>query len=78
MQQSHVRTGFYRNLATVISNLLVPILMGDACKVIRATVISSTDASYLNVIQLSFSLTSLPSVTQPVDATCDYGVPVRK
>ncbi len=55
-----------------------PCLMGDACKVVRATIICSTDASYLNVIQLSFSLTSLPSVTQPVDATRDYGVPVRR
>jgi hypothetical protein len=29
-------------------------------------------------IQLSFSLASLPSVKQPVDAMRDYGVPVRK
>jgi hypothetical protein len=45
---------------------------------VRFTLICSTDASNLNVIQLVFSLTSLPSVTQPVDATRDYGVPVRK
>jgi hypothetical protein len=43
-------TGSYRNIATVISNLLEPVLTGDACKDIQANVICITNASDLNAM----------------------------
>ena len=45
-----VLTGAYRNTATVISNLLEPVLTGDACININPNVMCRTNKSYLSAM----------------------------